>query len=103
MYFPSAHYKNNFISALEESNESIDHFNIIMEIDNLTTVDLMVKNDIGISILPQKLSSTSTRYKSIPIMGINATQDIYLVYRKDFFFNDIISDFSRIYKEVSNI
>jgi len=103
MYFPSAHYRNIFISALEESNESIDHFNIIMEIDNLTTVDLMVKNDIGISILPQKLSSTSTRYQSIPIMGINATQDIHLIHRKDFFFTNIISDFLSMYKEVSSI
>ena len=41
-----------FESAIKAAGDSIDNFNILMEVDNISTIKDLVRKDLGISILP---------------------------------------------------
>lgn len=40
-----------FASSLEAIGESIDNFDVVIEVDSIATIKNLVKKDIGVSIL----------------------------------------------------
>ena len=50
---PSSATRALFESTLSSINESIDSFNIVLEVDNIATIKDLIRKDMGVSILPR--------------------------------------------------
>lgn len=103
MQLPSSATRSLFESALESIHESISNFNIMLEMNSNTTIKLLVKKNIGVSIMPKRNCHhdlNRKRYIGIPIEDLKLTREINLVYRKDFPYTIILEEFTRMYKEV---
>ena len=89
-----------FESALESIHESIDNFNIGLEVDSNSTIKMLVKRNIAVSIMSRKncLRELDTRsFTAIPIHNLKINQEIYLVHRKDFLHTHYLDEIQRLY------
>ena len=102
MWLPTSSNRILFESALADINESIDNFNIIMEIDSISTIKLLVSKDVGVSLVPKRLCEHRTKYVGVPIENINITRKVSLVYRKDFAYTNILDELSQLYETEIN-
>lgn len=59
-----------FEATLESRNESIDDFNVILEVDNVTTIKDLVQKDFGVSILAKSVCIKEMRKKKLTIVPI---------------------------------
>jgi DNA-binding transcriptional LysR family regulator len=94
--------RNLFISNLISLNESIDDFNVILEVDNIATIkDLIIKN-LGISILANSTCIDEVRRKKIaalPIENLSMIREINLVYQKDFEQSGMLAGILSLYQQ----
>jgi DNA-binding transcriptional LysR family regulator len=96
---------NLFISQIESAGESLDDFNIILEIDNIGTIKELVSQGIGISILPK-----STLYKEIhsrslaikPIKNMTMVREIKLVYLEESINKNFLDSIVNLYKQLTS-
>jgi len=99
---PKSSTRNLFISTLVSLNESIDDFNVILEVDNIATIkDLIIKN-LGISILANSTCIDEVRRKKIaalPIENLSMIREINLVYQKDFEQSGMLAGILSLYQQ----
>ena len=103
MRLPSSATRSLFESALESIHESISNFDIMLEMDSNTTIKLLVKKNIGVSIMPKRNCRhdlNRKRFIGIPIEDLKLIREVNLVYRKDFPYTIILEELTRMYKEV---
>ena len=60
---PTSATRMLFEATLESRNESIDDFNVILEVDNVTTIKDLVQKDFGVSILAKSVCIKEMRKK----------------------------------------
>ena len=95
---------NLFVSQLENMDASLEEFNVILEIDNIGTIKELVKQGIGMSILPK-----STLYKEIsskslivkPIQNMTMIREIKLVYLEESINKEFIDNIVNLYKDLT--
>ncbi len=100
---PSSSTREKFNSALESIGESVDNFDVIIEVDSIATIRNLVKKDVGVSIL-----SKGTCYKEIrkgqlvalPIENLSMTRETTIVYHKTFTHTEMIERIAKVYGEV---
>ncbi len=100
---PSSSTREKFNSALESIGESVDNFDVIIEVDSIATIRNLVKKDVGVSIL-----SKGTCYKEIrkgqlvalPIENLSMTRETTIVYHKTFMHTEMIERIAKVYGEV---
>lgn len=81
-----------FDSTLVSINESVNHFNIILEVDNIATIKSLVRKNLGISILARSAcldEINKGKLKALPIENLSMIRETNIVYKKSF-------DYSRI-------
>ncbi len=91
-----------FESTLESINESIDEFNIILEVDNIATIKDLVRKNLGISILPKSACMNEVKKKKItilPIENLSMIRETNIIYPKNFSHIDILKIITKIYQE----
>lgn len=101
---PSSFTREKFEQALASIGESINNFEVAIEVDSIATIRNLVKKDIGVSIL-----SKSACYKEInkgslvalPIQNLSMTRETVVVYHKTFNHPDIIEKIAKGYNELS--
>lgn len=102
---PSSATRMLFESTLNSLNESIDHFNVIIEVDNIATIKDLVKKNLGISILPKSACLNELRkngLSALPIENLSMLRETKLVYSKDFTHPDILQELAGLYRETAN-
>ena len=98
---PTSATRTLFEATLRSIHETIEHFNIILEVDSYTTIKLLVKNNVGISIMPRKACQhdLGRYFIGLPIENLKMFREINLVYHKDFPYTNILDNLIQIYHE----
>ena len=99
---PSSATRALFEAALKKVGESIDHMNIVLEVDSFTTIKLLIRNHVGVSIMRQCSCQHDLNKKNfcgLHIEELDLKQEIHLAYRKDFPYPKVPKDLARIYHE----
>ena len=98
---PTSATRALFEATLRSIHETIEHFNIVLEVDSYTTIKLLVKNNVGISIMPRKACQHDLNryFIGLPIENLNMFREINLVYHKDFPYTNILDNLTRMYHE----
>lgn len=100
---PTSTTRTLFDSVLKSINESIDNFNVILELDNISTIKELVRRNVGISILAKSACMHEVMKKKlsiIPIKNLNLQRTIYFVYNDNFENIEILKEFSKIYNDI---
>lgn len=97
---PDSATRNLFASHLESNNQTLDEFNVILEVDNVATIKDLVRRNFGVSILPRSTFASELRkgkMAGLPIENLSMTREINIVYHKDFAHTDILQEITKIY------
>ncbi len=100
---PSSATRQLFEATLKSVNESIDDFNILLEVDNIATIKDLVRRDMGISILPKSACRSdirNNRLKVLPIENLSMLRETNIIYTKDFGHVEALQDIVNIYEEI---
>ena len=92
-----------FESTLESINESLDNFNVILEVDSVNAIKLLVRKGVGVSIMPEKSCHhdlNHNKYVTIPIENLNMIRELNMIFREDFVYTDILDELCQIYSEI---
>lgn len=93
---------NAFEATLESHNESIDDFNVILEVDNVTTIKDLVQKDFGVSILAKSVCLREVRKKKltiVPIENLSMARETNIVYHKSFVHTEVLQDITQLYHD----
>lgn len=99
---PSSATRLLFASTLESMNESIDNFDITLEVDNIATIKDLIRKDLGVSILPRSACIDELRKGKItvlPIENLSMIRETNIVYHKSFSHVDVLQNIARLYGE----
>ena len=99
---PGAGTRSLFEATLSSNNESLDSFNVILEVDNISIIKELVQNNFGVSVLSRNTCLNEIRknkFKAIPIENLSITREINLVYHHDFEYVDILNDITKLYRQ----
>lgn len=91
-----------FESSLVALNESMDEFNVILEVDNIATIKDLIRKDLGVSILARSACMDELRKGKItvlPIENLSMVRDTNILYHKTFSHIDILQHIARVYRE----
>ena len=83
-------------------NESIDDFNVILEVDNVTTIKDLVQKDFGVSILAKSVCIKEMRKKKltiVPIENLSMARATNIVYHKNFAHTEVLQDITQLYHD----
>lgn len=89
-----------FETYLENLGKKLKDFNIIMEIDNVSTLKALVKSNLGVSIIAHSScihDYNRGRIKIIPIQDFAISREIQLIYHKDFAYPAMIDELCSYY------
>lgn len=93
-----------FESTLKSIGDSIDNFNITLEVDNIATIKDLVRKGLGVSILPQSACAREQKKGKmavLPIENLSMMRETKIVYKKDFTHMDILQEITRVYHETA--
>jgi len=94
-----------FEETLKQHSESIDNFNVILEVNSIGTIKDLVKTNSGVSIMGHALCLDDVRKNSMKLRTIDGLQmkrEINLVYNPDFPHRDILNSITALYSEMKN-
>jgi DNA-binding transcriptional LysR family regulator len=100
---PNSGTRNLFVSHLESNDMSIDDFNVILELDNISTIKDLIRRGFGVSVLPKSVCLEELKKRQIavlPVENLTMTREINLAYHKDFMQSTVSQDIVRVYQEV---
>lgn len=101
---PDSATRNLFASHLESNNQTLDEFNVILEVDNVATIKDLVRRNFGVSILPRSTFASELRkgkMAGLPIENLSMTREINIVYHRDFAHTDMLQEITRLYYQYS--
>lgn len=101
---PTSATRVKFASSLEAIGESIDNFDVVIEVDSIATIKNLVKKDIGVSILSKGACMKELSKKSLvalPIENLSMTRETTIVYHKTFNHVEIIERIAAAYHDIA--
>lgn len=101
---PSSETRKLFEATLTSINESIENFNVTLEVDNVATIKNLIRRDLGVSILPQSACINDARRGKIsivPIENLSMMREMNIAYGKDFNHTELLKDIVAIYQSTS--
>ena len=99
---PTSETRKLFEATLTSMNDSIDNFDVAIEVDNIATIKDLIRKDLGVSILPKSVCMDELRkgkITALPIENLSMVRETNIVYNKDFARIDLIHDFVDLYKQ----
>ncbi|MBQ6341830.1 MAG: LysR family transcriptional regulator [Anaerolineaceae bacterium] len=97
---PESETRKLFEATLISVNDSIDNFDVSIEVDNVATIKDLIRKDLGVSVLPQSACMDELRkgkITALPIENLSMARETNIVYNKDFARLDLIRDFVDLY------
>lgn len=101
---PSSATRVLFETTLSRIQDSIDNFNVTLEVDNIATIKDLIRKNMGVSILPKSACMDELRKKKIvalPIENLSMVRETEVVYNKDFPHLDILREITQVYQETT--
>ncbi len=98
---PSSATRQLFEASLLSMNESIENFNVTLEVDNVATIKDLVRKDLGISVLPKSACMNDVnrgKLTVLPIENLSMMREMNIAYNKDFSHLDALKDIVRYYQ-----
>ena len=98
---PTSATRMLFESALAGIGESIEAFDVTLEVDNIATIKDLVRKDLGISILPRSACADEIgkgKLVALPIENLSMLRETNIVYHKEFMAIDVIDDIMKTYE-----
>lgn len=99
---PSSDTRKLFESHLESQGESIENFDVVLEVDNIATIKDLIRKDFGVSILARSACMDEVgkgKLTILPIENLGMIRETNLVYHKDFSYMDVLQDIVGLYHE----
>ena len=99
---PESETRKLFEATLISMNDSIDNFDVSIEVDNIATIKDLIRKDLGVSVLPQSACMDELRkgkITALPIENLSMARETNIVYNKDFARLDLIRDFVNLYNQ----
>lgn len=81
----------------------IGQFNVMMELDSISTIKKLVGDNYGVSVLPNKVCARDAeagRFCIKPIADMNMARQIHMFYRPELRCEALVGDIQRLYYEV---
>ncbi|MEG1520124.1 MAG: LysR substrate-binding domain-containing protein, partial [Clostridia bacterium] len=103
---PSSGTRNLFEAAIENRNMSLAEFNLILQVDSVSTIKNLVAKNIGISILPHSACVKDIEQgalTALPIENLSMIRETRIAYLKDFAHFDIIQDIKALYNSMNSV
>ena len=101
---PTSATRMLFASTLSSMNDSIDNFDIVLEVDNIATIKDLIRKNMGVSILPRSACMDELRkgkLAALPIENLSMVRETRVVYNRDFTHTEILQEITRIYQETA--
>ena len=101
---PKSETRNLFKSHLLSIHESLDNFNVILEVDNIATIKDCIRKDLGISVLARSACMDELRkgkIAALPIENLSMARETNIVYHKNFPYPDILHGILAIYQSTT--
>ncbi len=99
---PTSSTREKFAAALDGIGESIDSFDVTIEVDSIATIRDLVKKDFGVSVL-SRYSCTNELAKgslvALPIENLSMIRETTIVYHKTFTHTEIVDRIAKNYNE----
>lgn len=98
---PTSATRRLFESTLISINESIDSFNVSLEVDNVATIKELVRKNLGISILPRSVCISDVKkgkLSILPIENLSMMREVNIAYNKDFSHVDMLKEIIQLYQ-----
>ncbi len=99
---PTSATRMLFEAALMGVGESIDSFNVTLEVDNIATIKDLIRKELGISILPKSACMDEFKkgkIQALPIENLSMLRETNIVYNRDFSNTDVLRDIVGFYHE----
>ncbi|MGI6003955.1 MAG: LysR substrate-binding domain-containing protein [Christensenellales bacterium] len=99
---PASETRKLFEKGLSSIGQSIDTFNVILEVDNNNIIKELVEANFGVSIISKNACATEVRQKRftvLPIENLSIIREVHIVYNQEFEHPDILNDIVGIYNE----
>lgn len=99
---PSSATRMLFESSLESCSDSIDNFNVILEVDNIATIKDLIRKDMGISILAKSTCMDELKKGKLavlPIENLSMIRETNVVYNKYFEHVDVLKNMVQTYRD----
>lgn len=93
-----------FDANIRKAGLAPDHFKIMMELDNVSTIKKLVAKQYGVSVLSQKTCERDVQlglFKTIPLLGVNMIRTIRIFYRKDDPRQSALNEIVQLYQSIS--
>lgn len=91
-----------FEHQLNRCGESIENFEVMMQIDNIAMIKDLVRHNYGVSILAKSTclrDIEKNHFKTVSIENLSMIRELNIVYHKDFSHIDILSEIVELYQE----
>lgn len=101
---PTSATRMLFTSTLSSINDSIENFDIALEVDNIATIKDLIRKDMGVSILPRSACMDELRkgtLAALPIENLSMVRETRVVYNRDFTHMEILQEITRTYQETA--
>ncbi len=98
---PTSATRQLFEATLISMNESIDNFNVSLEVDNVSTINELVKKGLGVSILPRSACISEAKKGKLtilPIENLSMMREMNIAYNKDFAHLDVLKGIVELYQ-----
>ena len=101
-FIPVSEDEGMIAAALDGIGESIDSFDVTIEVDSIATIRDLVKKDFGVSVL-SRYSCTNELAKgslvALPIENLSMIRETTIVYHKTFTHTEIVDRIAKNYNE----
>lgn len=97
---PTSATRHLFEATLISINESIDNFNVALEVDNVATIKELVRKNLGISILPRSVCISDVKKGKLtilPIENLSMMREVNIAYNKDFTRVEMLKEMVQLY------
>ena len=99
---PSSATRMLFDSTLQSMGDSLDNYNIIMEVDNIATIKDLIRKNFGVSVLAQSTCADELRKKklvALPIENLSMVRETRIIYNRDFNNHEFLQNILKIYQD----
>ncbi len=97
---PTSATRQLFEATLVGINESIENFNVTLEVDNVATIKSLVQKDLGVSILPKSVCMRDVQKGNLvvlPIENLSMMREMNIAYHKDFTHLEALNEIVQLY------
>lgn len=102
---PTSMTRRLFEATLMSINESLDSFNVTLEVDNVATIKELIRKNLGISILPYSVCASDAKKGKLtvlPVENLSMMREISIAYNKDFTRVEMLKEMVQLYQSTIN-